>query len=162
MHSRPQSESLPLQSQYVALKMLSQFPVNITNSSSMAFGQLRKLVYLFRPLGNPYGDSMSPYSVTPRHAYMNISRKSSRPMLLTPGMALRMVYISTRSSLKPLMILNRRRKRNVLSTATKPASPGTESSTTPAITIMRSNLHHGSARYNSGVIALISTTTSKQ
>jgi len=48
---------------------------------------------------------MSPYNVTPRHAYMNISKKSNTPMLLTPGMELRMVYKSVRNSLRPLTTL---------------------------------------------------------
>ena len=142
--------------------MLSQFPVKMTKSVNIALGHDLKLVYLFRPSGYPYGLPISPYRVTPRHAYMNMSRKSNTPMLLTPGSALMMVYIKIRSSFRPLTILNRRMILNVLSTATQGASPGTLSSMTPAMTMKRSNRFHGSSMYVLGPIAVIRMTTSAQ
>jgi hypothetical protein len=156
VHSRPQSRASPAQFQYVARKMLSQFPVNTTKSVNMAFGQVLKFACLFNPSGKPYGASTSPYSVTPKHAYMNINKNSNTPMLLTPGRALIIVYIRIRNSFMPFTILNKRMilfakrkvsararaitldKRwiwerpntnlNVRNTATHGASPGTHSS----------------------------------
>ena len=142
--------------------MLSQLPVNTTNSVNMALGHCLKFVYLFRPSGNPNGASIVPYSVTPKHAYMNMSRNSNTPMLLTPGNALIMVYIRILNSFMPFTILNKRMIRNVRNTAIQGASPGTASSMTPAMTMATSKRFQGSSKYTLGVIAVIKITTSAQ
>ena len=51
---------------------------------------------------------------------------------------------------------------NVRSTAIQGASPGTESSMTPAMTMATSNRFQGSSRYTGGVIAVMRITTSAQ
>ena len=80
----------------------------------MALGQALKLVYLFRPSGYANGASMFPYRVTPKHGYMNISRNSNTPMLLTPCCnALMMVYIKIRNGFMPFTNLNSRMILNV-------------------------------------------------